>query len=83
MPHSQALVDTYFRFGSFYRPNLVQFPIPAGNESLPADLPRCVFVLLPRSSSLDGHSFQCYGQYRLPRMVEPLERPEIRLSIDC
>ncbi len=23
------------------------------------------------------------GQYRLPRMVVPLERPEIRLSIDC
>jgi hypothetical protein len=43
MPHSQALVDTYFRFGSFYRPKLVQSPIPAGNESIPADLPRCVW----------------------------------------
>lgn len=45
MPLSQALVDTYFRFRSFYRTILVQFPIPAGNES---DLPRCVFGLLPK-----------------------------------
>ena len=64
-----------------YRPKLVQFPISCGNESILADLPRCVFGLFPRSFSLDGRSVLWSIPFATNSRTK--ERPEIRLSIDC